>query len=81
MNRPAEEHRRIAGLFTATVESVAPGAWANPAPPEGWVARDVVRHLIEWFPAFLQAAGITLGAGPSVDDDPIGAWRAQTAAV
>lgn len=81
MNRPAEEHRRIAGLFTATVESVAPEVWANPAPPEGWVARDVVRHLIEWFPAFLQAAGITLGAGPSVDDDPIGAWRAQTAAV
>ena len=30
---------------------------------EGWVARDVVRHLVEWLPAFLQAgAGITLPA-------------------
>ena len=49
---------------------------------EGWVARDVVRHLVEWFPAFLQgAAGITLPAGPSVDDDPVGAWRTQTDAV
>jgi uncharacterized protein (TIGR03086 family) len=49
---------------------------------EGWVARDVVRHLVEWFPAFLQAgAGVVLPAGPSVDEDPVGAWRAQTEAV
>jgi uncharacterized protein (TIGR03086 family) len=41
-----------------------------------------VRHLVEWFPAFLEgAAGITLAAGPSVDDDPLGAWRTQTDAV
>jgi uncharacterized protein (TIGR03086 family) len=78
----AEEHRRIAGEFTRTVEGAAPAAWDNPAPPDGWVARDVVRHLVEWFPAFLQgAAGITLVSGPSVDDDPVGAWRTQTGAV
>lgn len=82
MSAPAEAHRRIAGAFTATVDGVAPAAWDNPAPPEGWVARDVVRHLVEWFPGFLSgAAGITLPAGPSVDDDPAGAWRAQTDAV
>jgi len=79
---PAEEHRRVARAFTATVEGVAPSDWDRPAPPEGWVARDVVRHLVEWFPAFLGAAtGITLPAGPSVDDDPVGAWRTQTNAV
>jgi uncharacterized protein (TIGR03086 family) len=82
MSSPADEHRRIAAAFTATVEGVAPAAWDEPAPVEGWVARDVVRHLVEWFPAFLQgAAGITLPAGPSVDDDPVGAWRTQTDAV
>ena len=82
MGNPAEEHRRIAGAFTATVESTAPAAWDNPAPPEGWVARDVVRHLVEWFPGFLQGStGIALPAGPSVDDDPAGAWRTQTDAV
>ena len=82
MGSPADTHRRIAGEFTATVEGTAPAAWDNPAPPEGWVARDVVRHLVEWFPGFLQgAAGITLPPGPSVDDDPVGAWRAQTEAV
>ena len=82
MGNPADEHRRIAGAFTATVDSTAPAAWDNPAPPEGWAARDVVRHLVEWFPGFLQGAtGITLPAGPSVDDDPVGAWRIQTDAV
>ena len=79
---PADEHRRIAGAFTATVEGTPPDAWDAPAPPDGWVARDVVRHLVEWFPAFLQGStGIALPAGPSVDDDPVGAWRAQTDAV
>ena len=78
----AEEHRRIAGAFMATVEGTATAAWDHTAPPEGWVARDVVRHLLGWFPAFLQAAtGITLPTGPSVDDDPAGAWRTQTDAV
>ena len=82
MDSPADKHRRIAGEFSATVEATPPGAWDNPAPPAGWVARDVVRHLVEWFPAFLDdAAGIALPAGPSVDDDPVGAWRAQTDAV
>jgi uncharacterized protein (TIGR03086 family) len=78
----AEEHRRIAGEFTVTVEGVAPGAWDNPAPPEGWVARDVVRHLLEWFPAFLSGTtGLTLPVGPSVDVDPVGAWHTHCDAV
>jgi uncharacterized protein (TIGR03086 family) len=82
MSGPADEHRRIAGAFTATVEGVAPDRWDDPAPVEGWVARDVVRHLVEWFPAFLRGGtGIELPAGPSVDDDPVAAWRAQTDAV
>ncbi len=82
MSGPAEEHRRIAGAFTVTVEGVAPDAWDHPAPVDGWVARDVVGHLVEWFPAFLDGAtDITLPAGPSVADDPVGAWRTQTDAV
>jgi uncharacterized protein (TIGR03086 family) len=79
---PADEHRRIAGEFTATVEAVAPEAWDAPAPVDGWVARDVVGHLVEWLPAFLDGAtGITWPAGPSVADDPAGAWCTQTDAV
>jgi len=78
----ADEHRRIAGQFTKTVEGTPPAAWDTPAPVEGWVARDVVRHLVEWFPAFLVGStGIALPVGPSVDGDPVGAWRTQTAAI
>lgn len=82
MGTPADEHRRIASSFTATVLGIPPAAWDNPAPPKGWVARDVVRHLVEWLPAFLQSStGITLPTGPSVDDDPVGAWRTHCDAV
>lgn len=82
MGTPADDHRRVAAEFTATVDAVASAAWDRPAPPEGWVARDVVRHLVEWLPAFLDgAAGITLPSGPSVDDDPVGAWRMHCDAV
>jgi uncharacterized protein (TIGR03086 family) len=46
------------------------------------VARDVVRHLVEWMPAFLVAAGgPALAGGPSVDDDPAGAWTAMSDAI
>ena len=82
MSSPADEHRRIAGAFTAAVEGTAREAWDRPSPVEGLVARDVVRHLVEWFPAFLDGAvGIALSAGPAVDDDPVGAWHTQTDAV
>jgi uncharacterized protein (TIGR03086 family) len=79
---PAEEHRRISGRFTELVRGVPEGRWDAPAPVEGWVARDVVRHLVEWFPGFLEAgSGVRLPAGPSVDDDPVAAWSAQHDAV
>jgi uncharacterized protein (TIGR03086 family) len=75
MTSAADEHRAIAGVFTDRVRGVAPGAWDNPAPCDGWVARDVVRHLVEWFPAFLRSgAGVELPKGPPVDDDPVLAW-------
>jgi uncharacterized protein (TIGR03086 family) len=82
MTSAAQEHRRTAGVFTDRVRGVAPRAWDDPAPCEGWVARDVVRHLVEWFPGFLRAgAGIELPKGPSVDDDPVAAWTVHSDAV
>ena len=78
----ADEHREIAGAFTDRVVGVAAGRWDRPAPVDGWVARDVVRHLVTWFPGFLEAGtGLTLPVGPSVDDDPVGAWQSHSAAV
>ncbi len=73
--REAENFRNIAAAFTARVEGVAPDGWDADAPCEGWVARDVVRHLVEWVPWFVGEGtdhSITVTAG--VDDDPAEAW-------
>ncbi|HYJ69308.1 MAG TPA: TIGR03086 family metal-binding protein [Nocardioidaceae bacterium] len=79
---PAAEHRRVTAGFTARVRGAEPRAWDNPAPVEEWAARDVVRHLVEWFPAFLESgAGVELPSGPSVDDDPVAAWTVHSDAV
>lgn len=82
---PAEEHRAIASAFTDRVRGVGAdgaGGWDAPTPVADWQARDVVRHLVEWFPSFLAAgSGIELGGGPSVDDDPVGAWEHHAGAV
>ena len=73
-DRPAERHRQIAGLFTDRVRNTE--AWDVPSPVAGWAARDVVRHLTDWFPGFLASgAGIELARGPSVDEDPVLAWQ------
>jgi uncharacterized protein (TIGR03086 family) len=74
---PADEDREIAGRFTQLIQAVPDEqTWARPAPVDGWTARDVVGHLVGWFPGLLQAgAGITLAVGVHVDDDPFGAWR------
>ena len=75
MSEVADRWRRIAGTFTARTHAVHPDAWSNPSPCEGWTARDIVNHLVEWVPPFLRdGAGLTIPAGPSVDTDSVGAW-------
>jgi uncharacterized protein (TIGR03086 family) len=76
----AEQHRDVASGFTRRV--VGATDWDAPAPVEGWTARDVVGHLVGWFPGFLEAGtGIRLASGPSVDDDPVAAWLTHADAV
>jgi uncharacterized protein (TIGR03086 family) len=76
----ADEYREIAGRFTALVEAVPDeAAWQRQSPVPEWTARDVVRHLVEWFPGFLEGGtGRTLPQGPAVDDDPVAAWRTMS---
>jgi len=79
-DHPAERHRQLAGGFTDRV--LGTRDWDAPSPVEGWVARDVVGHLIEWLPGLLAGgAGIELATDVSVDDDPAAAWLAHVAAV
>lgn len=82
MSDISDRYRRIAAAFTERVHAVPADAWDNPAPCEGWVARDVVGHMVEWMPPMLsQAAGVDLPAGPSVADDPVGAWDVMNAGI
>lgn len=68
----------MAAEFTRRVRGVPPERWGTPAPVEGWVARDVVGHLLEWLPGFLESgAGVRLSGIVSVDVDPVGAWEAR----
>ena len=77
MTEIADRYRKVAAAFTQRVEGVPEGAWDNPAPCEGWVARDVVRHVVEWMPSLVLAgAGLPTPEIPSADDDPAGAWAA-----
>jgi len=77
---PAQHHREVAGRFGELTRGARD--WDAPAPVDGWTARDVVRHLVEWLPAFLASGtGIELPTGPSVDDDPVSAWQAHSDAV
>jgi uncharacterized protein (TIGR03086 family) len=79
-DRPAERHRQVGRGFTDRVSGVRD--WDVPSPVAGWAARDVVRHLTMWFPAFLAAGtGIELPRGPTVDDDPVAAWQVHCDAV
>ncbi len=78
----AEAHRATAAEFTATVEAVDPARWDDPAPVDGWSARDVVGHLIEWSESFLGSqTDLVFPEGPAVADDPAAAWRIHTAAM
>jgi uncharacterized protein (TIGR03086 family) len=77
MSEISDRYRTVAAQFTERVKAVPDTAWSNPAPCEGWVARDVVRHLTDWLPGyFFDQWDVALRPVPSVDDDPLGAWLA-----
>ncbi len=76
----AKRHQVVAAGFTTRVQGALD--WDASAPVPGWSARDVVGHLVEWFPAFLHSAtGLVLDQGPSVTQDPVTAWQVHTDAI
>ena len=77
---PSDRHRRIAATFTERVDATTD--WDAPTPVAAWRARDVVDHLVTWFPPFLATgSGIELAPGPAAAEDPVAAWRHQCAAI
>jgi uncharacterized protein (TIGR03086 family) len=77
---PAQRHREIAARFADRV--LGTQDWDAPAPVAGWTARDVVVHLVEWFPGFLSGGSdVKLPDGPDPVADPVAAWLAHADAV
>jgi uncharacterized protein (TIGR03086 family) len=76
MTELSDRYRKVAGEFTQRIQSVPADAWDKPAPCDGWVARDVVRHLVEWVPGFFSSSDLRFPKAPSVDEDPAAAWQA-----
>jgi uncharacterized protein (TIGR03086 family) len=81
MDEISERYRRLAGEFAAVVATVPDDRWAHPSPCEGWSARDVVRHVVDTHGMFLGFVDRSLPPGPSVDDDPVGAFASARDAV
>jgi uncharacterized protein (TIGR03086 family) len=81
MMKTADRYRANADAFTARVEGVAGDQWENQSPCEDWKARDVVRHVVDASAMFLGYINQQLPPGPSVDEDPAGAWRTARDAI
>lgn len=84
MDDTAERFARVAEGLTDTVAAVPEDAWGDSSPCDGWTARDVLQHLVEWIPGpgfLLGTYGVDTGPIPAVESDPAGAWAAVRDAV
>jgi uncharacterized protein (TIGR03086 family) len=81
MNAIADRYRRHADAFERKVAAVRTDQWSNQSPCEAWSARDVVDHIVTMHGVMLRPVGRGLSPAPSVNDDPLGAFRAARADV
>jgi uncharacterized protein (TIGR03083 family) len=77
----ADRYRTLARAMTECIAGVPDDKWSAATPCEGWTARDVVQHLVDTSGMFLGFIDQEAPAGPSVDDDPLGAFSAARDAV
>jgi uncharacterized protein (TIGR03086 family) len=70
---PADRYAAVAGTFSQLVVGTAD--WDAPAPVDGWTARDVVWHLVDWIPGVLHdGAAIELPRRDPAMPDPVADW-------
>ncbi len=75
MNTTVTQYESADRPLTAVIDAVPADSWSNPAPCEGWSARDVLSHIIETQREFLTGHGIDLGGTPDLSTDPAAAWH------
>ncbi len=82
MNDIAATYRRRADAFEALVEGTPPALWSNPSPCDGWSARDIVAHVVDFTAKVLREnAGVSDPPQFSDFDDPGAAFRSTREAV
>lgn len=81
---PAESlarYQRRADAFEALIDATADDEWSRQSPCDDWDARGVVDHIVMMHDVMLRPVGKSPSGGPSVADDPLGAFRRARADV
>ncbi len=82
MTEISERYQKLSEAMAERIAAVPEDRWSSPTPCPDWTARDLVRHLVDSpgiFFGMIEAPGPA--GGPSVDDDPAGAFSHVSAAV
>lgn len=77
----ADRYRARADAFERKVAAVRPGQWSDPSPCDEWDVRALVGHIVDMHDAMLRPLGRQLPPSPTVQDDPVSAFRSARAAV
>jgi len=77
MTEIADRYRRRADAFSALIAATAPERWKSPSPVDGWLARDVVAHVVDYSGHVLrETAGVSDVPAFADLDDPAAAFGA-----
>ena len=79
MTVTAERSARLAEAFEAKVAAVDAAQWAARTPCDQWDARQLVGHVVDVHGMMLRPLPTGLSDAPTVDDDPLAAFRAARA--
>lgn len=75
----ADRYRTLADAFEAKVVAVRPEEWSNPTPCSEWTVRELVGHVVDVHGMMLKPLPTARREAPSVDDDPVAAFRSARA--
>ena len=77
MGELADTYRRRADAFATLIERTSPDRWSSPSPFEGWLARDVVAHVVDYSAQVLREKAGVADAPVFADfEGPAAAFRA-----